>query len=361
MQDYPKEIGLPENLARALTINYLLYPLIFNVNLFDFHPDVIAVPVILFGILAIYKRNFLIFLVSLFIILSCKAVFSLTVAAIGIWLILFKKKRSYGIVALILGITWFILSTQLIIPSFRGEEHSAISRYAYLGDSTFEIARNIFLKPILVFQHIFTIANLEYLLLLLSPLIWGLSFRHLSPLIAASPTLFLNLITNYSLQKDLLHQYSLPILPFLFLAVIEALVAKRGFLKQPQWIIVWGIIAFVSLAKVGFLWTQYLASIDNWKMKREVLTLVETKGSVLTISELAPHLSQRPVIQLIGNETENITLSDFEYILFDLRYPSWGTSKTALEKLKAQVSEKSQFQLCYERAGVNLWERITNN
>lgn len=116
------ESGLSKNLAKTLVITYLLYPLIFNVNLFDFHPDVIAFAAILFALLAAYRNQLIGFTVAVIVILSCKAVFSLTVAAMGVWLLVFKKKRNYGIIALSLGTAWFLLTTQLIIPMFKGGE-----------------------------------------------------------------------------------------------------------------------------------------------------------------------------------------------------------------------------------------------
>jgi len=41
------QAGLKESQAVAMAAVYLLYPLIFNVNLFEFHPEVMAIPVFL--------------------------------------------------------------------------------------------------------------------------------------------------------------------------------------------------------------------------------------------------------------------------------------------------------------------------
>jgi uncharacterized membrane protein len=351
------QVGLKETLAKTLAIVYLLYPLIFNINLFDFHTDVIVLPAILFAVLAAYQEKILAFTFAILIILSCKAVFSLTVAAMGIWLLFFKKKPTYGMIALIIGSGWFIVGAQLIIPLFRGEEHTAISRYGYLGDSTLEIAKNLFFKPKLVLSHLFTLPNLEYLLLLFSPVIWGLSFRYLSPLVAASPALVLNLITDYPLQKDLLHQYSLPILPFLLIAMIETLAAGKGWFQKPRWMIVWGVISFIALAKVGFFWTKYLVAIDTWEATREAITVVETKGNVLTTNKIAPHLSHREVIKLAREGTETIDINQFEYILLNLRHPGRDSSIVTVETINNRAENHPEFQLSYDRDGVILWQK----
>ena len=45
-----QQAGLKNQQATALAGVYLLYPLIFNLNLFDFHPEVIALPLFLTAI-----------------------------------------------------------------------------------------------------------------------------------------------------------------------------------------------------------------------------------------------------------------------------------------------------------------------
>ena len=47
-----RQAGLNNSISWAIACIYLLYPLVFNVNLFDFHPEVIALPALLAAILA---------------------------------------------------------------------------------------------------------------------------------------------------------------------------------------------------------------------------------------------------------------------------------------------------------------------
>lgn len=130
--------GLKRAQAIALVWVYLLYPVVFNANLFDFHPEVMAVPALLGAIWAARRRNWLGFIAAVLLVLSCKAVLSLTIAALGLWLLL-AQRRSFGFLALALGIAWFGISTQIIIPAFSGEEAQAVGRYSYLGDSVLGI------------------------------------------------------------------------------------------------------------------------------------------------------------------------------------------------------------------------------
>jgi uncharacterized membrane protein len=354
------ESELNQNQAKTLTIVYLLYPLIFNVNLFDFHADVIALPAIFWAILAARLGYIIWFCLALLVILSCKAIFSLTVVGMGIWLLLFEKKHAYGIIALIIGVAWFLIATQVIIPHFTGADAAlemADQRYSYLGSSLGEIVKNLILKPGLVFGKLFSLANLEYLLFLLIPLVWGLSPQHLTPLIAAIPALGLNLITDYAPQKDLVHQYSIPILPFLFLTVIATLAANKNWLKQSKYIIIWSLVGFLALGKYGYFGSLYLNSLDTWKASRQAIALINTQGGVLTSASIAPHLTHRTLIKLAIAGSESLNLSQFDYILLNQRHPGWSSSPELIDHLVQKLNSDVKFDLTYQQDQVFLFSR----
>lgn len=366
-----RQAGLNNSISRAIALAYLLYPLVFNVNLFDFHPEVIALPALLAAILAARLDKTLWFCAAIVLVLSCKAVLSLTVAAIGLWLFFFEKKRNCGLIALFLGAGWFLVATQAVIPYFnQGREHAGIGRYGYLGSSVLEIAVNLILKPHLVLGRVFSLDTVEYLVLLVFPVIWWLSPRHLTPLISAVPMLAMNILSDIPAQRDLIHQYSIPILPFLLVAVISNLAAKERqdikeitiFDKLPmpkfslsKYIAIWSLIGFLILAKYGYFSTIYLDAIDTWQATKQAIALVNTKGSVLTTSHIAPHLTHRPVVKLTQAHTPPANLTEFEYVLLNLRYPGWMSDRAFVNNLVTQLANNSQFQLKYQRDEIYLF------
>jgi uncharacterized membrane protein len=355
------QAGLKERQAFTITIVYLLYPLIFNVNLFDFHPEVIAVPAIFWAVLAARLNNIWSFGLAITIILSCKAILSSTVLGMGIWLLLWEKKKISGIIAIISGLFWFIITTQLLIPLITGQSavtEMADSRYSYLGNSLSEIIFNLLLKPDLVLSKIFTVANLEYLILLVIPLLWGLSWRYSSAIIAAIPALALNLLADHAPQKNLTTQYSLPILPFLFLAVIATLAHNNSWLKQPKWIITWAIIAFFAFAKYGYFWSLYLNSLDTWQATQKALTQITTTEPVLTTSRIAPHLTHREVIKLAIEGSQSLDLNQFNYILLDRRHPGWSSSPELIDYHLNKLNQNNNFQLISNQDDVFFYRRL---
>ncbi|MEG4350539.1 DUF2079 domain-containing protein [Microcoleus sp. LAD1_D3] len=366
-----RQAGLNNSISGAIACIYLLYPLVFNVNLFDFHPEVIALPALLAATLAARLNKILWFCAAIVLVLSCKAVLSLTVAAMGLWLLCFEKKRNCGLIALFLGAGWFLVATQAVIPYFnQGREHAGIARYQYLGNSVFEIAINLIVKPNLVLERFFSLETFEYLALLLLPVIWWLSPRYLSSLISAVPMLAMNILSDRPAQRDLVHQYSVPILPFLLVAVISSLAAsnqqkgKTIFERLPipnyplpRVIVVWSLIAFLALAKYGYFWTIYLNGIDTLPATREAISLVETKGSVLTTSQIAPHLAHRPVVRLTHANAPPANLAEFDYVLLNLRYPGWMSDRDFVENLVTQLKNTPQFQLKYQRDDIYLFTK----
>ncbi|MEG4500824.1 DUF2079 domain-containing protein [Microcoleus sp. F10-C6] len=369
-----RQAGLNNSIAWAIACMYLLYPLVFNVNLFDFHPEVIALPALLAAILAARLNKTVWFCAAIILVLSCKAVLSLTVAAMGFWLLFFEKKRNCGLIALCLGAGWFLVATQAVVPYFnQGREHAGIGRYGYLGHSVLEIAVNLILKPNLILWRLFCFETFEYLALLVLPVIWWISPRQLTPLISAVPMLAMNILSDIPAQRDLIHQYSLPILPFLLVVVISSLAdrnqpqGKTIFdrlpvpnFPLPRVIVIWSLIAFLALAKYGYFWTIYLDSLDTWPATREAIALVNTKGSVLTTSHIAPHLTHRPIVKLTQAHAPPANLAEFEYILVNQRYPGWMSDREFVKNLVTQLQNHPQFQLKYQRDDIYLFTQNPN-
>ncbi|NJP12091.1 MAG: DUF2079 domain-containing protein [Leptolyngbyaceae cyanobacterium RU_5_1] len=349
------QAGLKEGQATAIAAAYLLYPLIFNLNLFDFHPEVIALPLMLTAVLAARLDQVGWFTVCLVFVLGCRDALSLTVVAMGVWLLVFEKKRGCGAIALFLGMGWFVIVTQVLIPNFRPGGVEAVPRYAYLGNSLAEIAQNLILKPHLVLGGLFTLANLEYLCLLFLPVIWGLSWRSLAPLVGVIPTLTMNLLSTLQTQKDLVHQYSLPAVPFLFLAVITALSQNRGWVQSRRGIILCSLIGFLALAKVGYFGSRYLSSLDTWNATRTALAQVSPKGGVLTTAAIAPHVTHRSVVKLAVTGTESTDLGQFNTVLLNVRHPGWMSSSELLQGFVNRLQQDTHFKLQYQHDDVYLF------
>src|ERR1700733_6450124 len=71
--------GLTKQQSLAVAGAYLMYPIILTASIFDFHPDTLVVPALLFAILAEREGKLILFCLCIAVALACKEVMSLTV------------------------------------------------------------------------------------------------------------------------------------------------------------------------------------------------------------------------------------------------------------------------------------------
>ena len=389
--------GLTRSQSRAIAFIYLLYPVVFNINLFDFHPEVIALPALLAAILAARLNKIIWFCSAVLLVLSCKAVLSLTVAAMGLWLFFCEKKQRCGAIGLLLGIAWFVIASQKIIPSFSGSEVAGVGRYSYLGKSVLEIAINLILKPQLVLGKVLSLDTLKYIFILSLPVIWGLlpfppkiGLRYLTPLIPAIPTLAINILSDLPFQRSLAYQYSVPIIPFLLLAVISkstspypapstppyppqgGKVGEKNLkpfklfqlpqlwlgMQLPKTMIIWSLIIFLFLGEYKDFFL-YLNRLDTWQATREAIAQIQPQSSILTDNRLAPHFAQRPIVKLLSQISPQTDLAEFQYILLNQRHP-WPDTEKIGNDLANQLQNTPKFKLTYQKNQVLLFKRIAD-
>jgi uncharacterized membrane protein len=319
---------------------------------------VIALPLMLMAIWAARGRRMVVFILCIFFSLGCRDALSITIAAMGIWLILWEKRRVYGSIALVLGIAWLLIATQWLIPHFRPAGVESVARYAYLGNSVPEIVLNLGLKPQLILGRIGSIESLFYIFLLLLPVGWCLSWRHLIYLLPALPTLIINLLSEIPLQRDLLHQYSLPVIPFLVLFAIAVLKAETAWIAKPRWIMLWSIVSFIALAKYSFFTGKYLTRLGSLPALREAIAQVQqTPDPVLTTSYFVPHLSHRSRLEYTKEFAPPATLEPYKYVLLNLQDPGWGSTPALTQRVFDQVQNNPQFQLTWVRDRIYLFQR----
>jgi uncharacterized membrane protein len=344
--------GLSIAYARAISLSYLLYPALFNINFFtDFRPEAIAVPALLWAMWAGISGRTWQLIVAVAIVLSCKEILSLTVITLGIWLWLIQHRRLYGLGCIFTGTVWYLITIGYLVPMLRSGQAGGVVFYRSLGDSPTQILWNLINHPGLILGKFFVTDTLFYYLLLILPVILGLP---------ALPMLLLNILSDYWAQRDLIHHYSLPIFPFIIVWLIQSISYyqtqhKRHWLN-PNIIITWSIIAFLLLAKYEFFITRYLSSLPNLGSLYTAVSLVQTDGGVLTTSRIAPHLSQRPIIKLTNLNLDSLPDKEnyFKYILLDANkrnkpeFPS---------RLITQLEISQAFHLTYKQDNIYLFTK----
>jgi uncharacterized membrane protein len=357
------QTGLSVPYGRAIALSYLLYPALFNINFFtEFRPESIAVPAILWAMWAAIASKTRQLIIATSLVLICKDSLSLTVIAFGIWLWLCQHRRMYGIGCIVAGTIWYLLTVGYLVPLLRGGQPGGVVFYSSFGNSPKEIIWNFINNPGLILGKLFLPDTLFYYFLLLLPVIIGLHWRKSMVLLPGLPMLFLNIISDYWAQRDLIHHYSLPIFPFIIVWLLQSIEEyqqeKKRHWLQPRILITWAVIMFLLLAKYEFFITRYLSNIPNLKFLHTAVSLIPTQASVITTSRIAPHLSQRENIQLINKNSNalQITEQQFDYVMLDLNF-SENKDPEFNPHLVTELKTSQGFNLLYHNGDVYLFNK----
>jgi hypothetical protein len=257
------------------------------------------------------------------------------------------------------------MASRWIIPTFSGGEPAAIIYFQYLGKSVPEIATNLVLQPGLVLSYLFRQENLIYLIQLFAPLLWGLSWRGLSPLVAATPIFVINLLSQGRLLRDLNYQYSLPILPFLILAVINTLAMRKSFLQKqarrvwlwPKLALIWSLIGFIWLANYQKVPQYFVETFREGHSTRAAIAQLPPQVKVLADRFTVPHICHRPEIRAIAAKRFDVDLAESDYFLFDLGHAR-GKDASFVKGLAARMQNKPNFDLIYQQGQAYLFKRV---
>jgi uncharacterized membrane protein len=306
-------------LAAPWALLYLANPSLQGMNVRDFHAAALAVPLLLWALVAAEAGRALLFVGALVLVLATREDAALAVIGVGLWLALGRRQWLAGAatVAGASAVLW--ADVKWIIPAFRGEAYSHLARYEAFGRSLPEILAGIVLHPLGVLARVATPDRLVYLLAMLLPL--GL-LPLLAPaeLAGALPALTLNLLSGDPVLFHHRTQYQSFVLPFLLLAAIagSARLAARRSTALARGALLLALIASLVLSSRML---NQLAVYRWWPSPSEraahrVLARVPAAAAVSAQDPYVPHLSLRPLVFVfpVGIEqAEHLVLNTASY------------------------------------------------
>lgn len=199
---------------------YLIHPFILNPAAYEFHALTLAIPLLLWTLLAYEQGRWRLFLGLLGLTLLVRE--DVGIAAFGLGLLAFVDRRTWRwrLVPAILGIVW-LAATMKIAGGLNQEGYKFLRYYGWLGSSVSSIVLNALANPWLVVQRLFGPRNFLGLIGL------GLPFAFLpllSPrkLVAMLPALIQLLLNGLSENAMKIH-YTALLTPFLLVAGLDGL------------------------------------------------------------------------------------------------------------------------------------------
>ena len=143
------KLYLDENKSRILTIGFMIIPTVWRTALEDFQPIALGLPVLAYLMYKTLKEEFdYKFYIGIMLFLFAQENAALVLIFIGIYMLI-KRHWSNGVKTILIGIIWFILAVNIILPALNGGVYANSGyvflqmRYGYLGNSIGEIIRTI--------------------------------------------------------------------------------------------------------------------------------------------------------------------------------------------------------------------------
>ncbi len=180
--------------------SYLMFFAVERANLFDFHAVTLTTGFLLWMIYFSLQKKWIPTFIFIFLALLTKEHVGLIIFLFGGYLFFIRRDKKIGLITGVLGLVSFVLTTFVIIPYFRGQEHFALKYYSNLTNISF-------------------LETKDYLIRLLLP---HLPYMVFSPLefFISLPEVMINTLSSNDNMRGYYFHYSSLIVPFIFFSAI---------------------------------------------------------------------------------------------------------------------------------------------
>jgi uncharacterized membrane protein len=317
-----KKILNSERLGIVFSIFYLLNPLVYSINIFDFHPDAFFVSLALFSLYFFVKEKWNLYFAFMWLSFLAKEFMSLGFLAFAVGELLWERKHIYAwlkrkepcqketlvlILTIIASLSWFLIAT-LLIHLFNPNHPSG-----FVEGSPWEILGGNPLNPfswlkVGSFNFLGAIKfELQSKLFFLITILIPLAFLPIFKLSRFFPVLFwllLAFLSNYAPYYNLGYHYSALFIPFLMLAAVEGFrnfctrfkLDKSESHKIAKKLLVVGVLSSLTLifAFSPITDLRFYGISEHDRKVAEALCWIKNSSSnisILTQYDLFPHIS----------------------------------------------------------------------
>lgn len=311
---------------------------------FDFHIELFE-PFLVIGAFYFFKvRKNLLYWIFIILAIMCKEDVAIYVFVLGLYLWVFEKNVRLGTSTCIISLLWMILAWKIVIPlSYPETRHIShfLSRWSDFGNTYAGIAANLIKRPGFLLSRLLSKPSIG----LFSPLLFLPLFSP-SKLMLVIPPLLLNLTSNLQMQANLSLHYSVPIMPFLWIAGVYGL-------KRVRYTGI-SIIIALSLCIINFGHYRFYNIDSHVIIGYKIIKMIPDNTPVSVQSCFAPHISYRKDIWIFPR------VENAEYIMVDERLPYWPlSSKKAFYRELKEYLSSSQWEILAEEDGYRLLKKVT--
>ena len=341
-----KQKSLPLRFIGVVPLLWFLQPQVFNTNLWDFHPDVWAMPAFALAIWASREKRRFIWLSCIFWILGCRDGYSLLILGLGLTEIALKNYK-WGLLAIGIGTGWIFTLSEFIFPLFNDQAGpAALARFSALGDNMSSVVLSILFQPWKLLSIIDWPSLPAYILFICIStfLFWRKS--SIPILLSAVPLIFVNILSESATQRNLIYHYNLPLAVIFVVAAIDGLSEQKN-MKLPWRRLLLLSFCWASFAKPGYFAGKYLRRLPDVLTLNTARGLIEPTDRVLTTNYLAPHLTHRKSVDILQQKHINNNFYDFNTILINPKDPGGSGSSSELQTKAIEIVEELEWKCSY--------------
>src|SRR5213594_740142 len=309
---------------------YLLYPPLQFANLFDFHADTFATPILLAAFASIFAGRTGWALVWACLLMLVKEDMVLVSLTFGLY-VAAVHRRPTGLGLAAAAATVFALLIWVVIPSWIQSPYFSVhNRWGHLGNTPWELIASPVLLPGVFFGTILQPERLGYLVMLVVPLA-GLPLLAPEVLAVALPPLVSNLLSSNEMQYTIRGQYTAILTPILITAAVVGSRRAAVWVEERGWspgAVLAAMAATSVIASVTFSplpWSQDpFARKQFWDMNERpavaaIAARIPPDASVSAANHVGAHLSLRNAIYLFPAGVDRadyviVDVSGFDYV-----------------------------------------------
>jgi uncharacterized membrane protein len=269
---------------------WLLYPNLFHVGSYEFHPGTLAVLPMTWAYDALDRGNLKQLAWCAFAALCCREELGIFVAIM--FLLHFWERRDKRALWGAALATAYMIAGLLVVSAHAPAQSSGDAHFGVWGGSPFGVVHALFTEPARVFAHFKP--RLSYLPRLLAPLSF---FSLLAPrlLLPALPYLALNMISAFPTALQQYSHYLTPALPALLVSGLVGVTEVRARFPRVTWFVALAIAHFAlggSPLSLDFDRSAFVED-DATRAARRVLAKIPAQASVQAPYALLPHVAER--------------------------------------------------------------------
>lgn len=348
-----KHEELDSKLIIALIISYALYLPTRSAGRFDFHPELLADPLLIFAFLFLKQKKLLFSSLCLCIALTAKETLCAPIAMFSLYACFFERQWRFGLMWIIFSVGYFFFAINWILPRYSLDPYFYLRGNYAAGGSGFNLYH-------LILQAL-SFKNLIYLIKLFLPL-GLLPFFAPAQLLLTLPILAQNLLARNENTTSIFFHYTASLTPYIFISYIYGLksITKWVSNKSVQIFIIMAPAILMMGVSDYYIYQTYSRKANLHTQEiHSTIKNIPSIFSVRTHEFFAPHLSNRKKLYIYENnhpkEGGSIDAMNADLIILD---KVW-LGENALDKFNLIL--KSNYTLAFEKNGLLIFQNNSSS